>query len=225
MNFILRYRDPESGGFFSEKSRSEGGGRIDTLTTSFAGMACLYTGHLEEALRAGDSLVRFLTVQPRRGGRFYVSHRPNGNPITEYPEEKALHYVVDPDEEKQWYFFVGYPVGFLGKLSSATGDRKYLRAAAGYFQRTAALHEDVYRFTASGKLAWGSGVLYKITRDTKYRSAAERICDYLLTLQNEDGSWLHRGAFRAMSEQPRHVTLDVTHEFVSWLAEVALDLG
>lgn len=225
MDFLMNFRDPSSGGFFSERPLVEGGGRIDTISASFNGLVCLYLGHLREAVEAGDFLVSLLEMQPKGSGKFFSSYSAEKGLITEFPTERALHYVVDSRNEKQWYFFVGYPAGYLSKLYVVTGNAKYLRAADGYFNFATSCREDVYHYPPSGKLAWGSAVSFKVTKTEKYRQAAENLAEYILRIQNPDGSWLYDGLYSSMDQQPLPMTFDLTQEFVSWLAEIALELG
>jgi hypothetical protein len=225
LEFILRFRDTDSGGFFSERPADDGGSRIDSLTTSFNGRACLYLGRRDEALAAGDFLLRFLELQPE-DGRFYSSYVPEKGLVTSPGEgEEALHYVVDSAQERQWYFFVGHPAGYLSELYALTGDDRYRRGAESYFAFAVSCREDVYAHPPSGKLGWGSAASFRATRDVAFRDAAERIADYLLSIQNPDGSWLYDSLYGNMDEQPAAITFDLTHEFVTWLAEIAGDLA
>jgi len=223
MDFLLRYRDCDSGGFFSQKEPSSHG-MIDTLDTCFDGLACLYLGHLKEAIEAGEFLMRLLDMQAEDTDRFYFRYSPDKGLVTSFPSEEALNYVVDSRKEKQRYFFVGYPVGYLSKLYMISGNTNYLKAADGYFNFAASCRGDVYHYPASGKLGWGSAVAFKATENAKYRQTAEKLASYLVSIQNPDGSWLYDGRYPSMDQQPPAVTFDITQEFVCWLREIALDL-
>lgn len=225
MRFLLQLQDERTGGFLSGRPDVDAFVRLDALTTSFNGQMCLYMGHEREAERAGAFLVDLLEAQPDRD-RFFPTRDLDGTLVLDAPDpSQRLHRVVDARAERQWYFHVGHPAGFLNELYSISGDERFRTAAQGYLDFARRCREDVYAYPPAGKLAWGSATSYRVTREGGARATAERIGRYLLQIQNADGSWRYDGLFDSMEDQPLVTTLDLTHEFVSWLAECGKDLG
>lgn len=225
VRYLLTLQDEATGGFRSGRPGIDAFPRLDALTTSFNGQVCLYLGRIEEATRAGRFLVELIEQQPE-GDRFFPTRDLDGNLVVEPPsEEQALHRVLDATAERQWYFHVGHAGGFLHELFSITGDDTFRQAAERYISFAERCRADVYAYPPSGKLAWGAATSFRVTGGESYRSTAERIGRYLMSIQNEDGSWRYDGLFDSMDQQPRDVTLDLTQEFTSWLAECAKDLS
>ena len=215
--FIQSQQDLETGGIISRR-RDLGDTTQDILSTSWGGLALLYTGKMDGARAAGKFLIHILKEQPEIDKCLYVSYKPGEGFITEGVDEMLLK--VDAEKKQQNYFYPGMPLGFLCKLYLATGEMAFLEAAEGYFNFTMTCQEDVFASPPSGKLAFGSSVLYNITGNEEAKNAAERISDYIAGIQNPDGSWPHPW----IGEMPLYQTIDLTAEFVIWLSEVTHNL-
>ena len=221
MAFIRKFLSTANGGIFSEPaSIITGEGRQDMVVTSQAGSACLYMGLWTEAMRIGDWFVEMLRGQPGIEHNLYACSDPAIGLITDYPADYPLMYVVKTAEKGQWYFYPGIAMGFLSKLYLATGKREYLEASEGYFDFTPRCQDDVYCTGPSGKVGWGSAQMYWITGEEKYRDAAVAVGDYLLEGQKDNGLWDLAGPYGS----DRFTILDITAEFVVWLAEIAQHL-
>ena len=222
LRFILRFQDPHTGGFFAEPDfLTAGRGCQDIVCASQGGLACLYLGQLEAARRAGEFLLELLWLQPEPERRLYATLDPAEGLITRYPEDKALRHLVDAASPAQWYFYPGIAMGFLGQLYRATGERRYLEAAARYFAFTTRCQGDVYRTPPSGKIGWGASVLYAITGEPHYRQATEEVGDYLMGSQQPGGWWQSP----TLDPTLRYIWHDFTAEFVVWLSEIVQNLA
>ena len=221
MAYVLKFLSNANGGIFSEpESILTGRGRQDIVVCSQASSACVYMGRWAEAIQIGDWFVDMLRWQPDIARNLYACSDPETGLIVDYPADYPLMYVVKAYEPAQWYFYPGIAMGFLSKLYLATGKREYLDASEGYFDFTLHCQEDVYRKGQSGKIGWGSAQMYWITGDEKYRRGAVAVGDFLLETQADSGLWDLGGPY---GSAPATI-LDITAEFVVWLAEIAQHL-
>ena len=219
--FVLGFQDEATGGFRSVP----GEGRMDLLATARTGMLCLFLGKLEQAVSAGEFLLRATEGQPEPEKAIYFTFDSSGSPISTPPEgEGELFYLIQTDECGQMYFYLGYPMAFLARLYQATGEERFLDGARGYFR----LHEhcaaDAFSSWPSGKSGWGAAILHTITEEEDYGRAAEVLADFLLHTQSPDGFWFNARAFSRVSDQPAATTFDATAEFVVWLSSILQEI-
>jgi len=219
MPHILKKQGP-TGGF-----RSAEGGHYDILSTASAAHVCLVTGFAEQARRAGDFMVRLLENQPHPEERFYVRADEEARPITEFPEEKASFFVVEPRQKRQLYFYYGFPMATLGKLYAATGEERFLRGGAWCYDFLLYCAADRFRMPASGKVGWGSAVMARVTGEDRYREGATAVADYLTETQHASGAWVHTLIYTQLDEQPPAITFDLTGEFIAWMKLIRTELS
>lgn len=211
MNFIRSFQNREFGGFYSNKEMEH----MDTLTTSICGLCCLSTGRSEEAIKAGQFLGVVLHKQNDKD-RFYTSLSKGGKLVKDFPKDRKLYYVIEKTELGQWYFYVGLPIAFLVKLFEASGREGYLELARRYFDIAEGCREDAFAGFGTGKLAWGSSLLYRHLRNKKYHDAAISISDGLFRSQTKEGAFLTiRANYRSLEEQPLLISIDVTAETIA----------
>jgi len=223
IQYMMRYRDPLTGGFCNERPYPEGRYIEDALAASYNGLACLYLGKIVEARGAGDFLMELLRLQPVIEERFYTAFNGKEGLITDYPQEEALYRLVDAQEMDQYHFYIGYPIIFLSKLFLVTDAETYLETAKAYFDFTKLCQDDVYASPPSGKLGWGSAALYGITGDEDMGSAVGSQVRYLLETQDEEGCWSRFPGFKHYlngEEYPISGKIDLTSEFCAWLSEI-----
>jgi len=130
--FLLSMQHPESGGFLTRGPEAALSGEQDLMSTAMAGIAALYTGHVEEARRVGNHLARVWEKQPVASKRLYFTLQNGEQLITDFPEEDAILRMVDATKPAQHYVIPGLATAFLVRLWYATGERKYLHAANEY---------------------------------------------------------------------------------------------
>jgi hypothetical protein len=165
-------------------------------------MAALMTGHVPQARRAGDLLMRLVADQPDPG-RFYYRMDEKGALVTEVPAGSELFYFVDAGRPKQIYYNPGIAMIFLLHLFRATGEETYLNASRGTFAFTERCAADV-----------------SITGMTAAREAAVAVGNYLVESQTAEGTWRlpDEELYASVHDKDGfEVRLDICSEFCTWL--------
>jgi hypothetical protein len=221
---IADYFDERSGGFFATASEGSGrrGGRQEIMSTSLAGLACLWGGRLNMARRTGLWLERLYDAQPDLAvGLYHVWDTERGL-VTEFPPEDATSYVVDALRPEQWYFQYGISAAFLSSLSSATGEKHWLQLAQKFLRATTMCRDDAYSRFTSAKIGWGAAWTYRLSGDNVDRHLAELVAQHMCALQNADGSWSSSGGYGTESARVIDQTMDLTAELTGLLGCIAL---
>ncbi len=196
-DFIASLQHPDTGGFLRTGPDAGLDDEQDMLGTAVAGLAALYMGDEQAAVRAGDFLVRRWERQPQTGDRMYLMVRRGEEPVRVHgeglDEEYALQVGASKDDsppQGQWYFVPGLVAGFLARLSEAAGERQYLQVAQEYVDFCEAGAEDRYTSPRSGFLGWAASILYALTGNVNYERIAEAVAEAIVARQAPDGSWL-----------------------------------
>jgi hypothetical protein len=224
---VIGFHDDETGGFSATGSPNRVDSRRgpqEVMSTSLAGLACLWLGRLDVARRTGGWLQRLYDAQPDlSAGLYHVWDRERGL-VTAFSAGDAKAYLVDATQPEQWYFQYGISAAFLSSLSAATGDRRWLQLAQAFLRASAHCRDDVYGRFASGKIGWGAAWTYRASGDEADRDLAERVGAQIVDLQNEDGSW---SASSSYGSESRAVdpTMDLTAELTALLSCIALAAG
>lgn len=218
-NFIAGYHDTHSGGFFADEKRST----QEIMTTSMAGLACLWAGRLDIATAAGRWLGNLFAAQPdlRRG--LYTAWR--GGLVTGYKADEAAGCLVDAAKPRQWYFQYGISAALLSSLAARTGEQKWLKLARDFLDASRYCADDRYRTPQSGKIGWGAAWTYRLSQNPGDAELARQVCEGLCAMQNRDGSWLATGAYGVERADASSEVIDVTAEFVSLQAAIGLVKG
>ncbi len=189
----------------------------DVLTTAHLGLTALYFGDLDKARTAGNLLQNIIRLQPHPNDTFYLRIDSNGDPIATFPEESAIFFQVSATAPNQAYFMIGYPIAFLGKLYDATHESQYLETAKQYCTFASRCHDSLFRFHFSHKVAWGAAILARLTQEQHYADVSQKIADFLLSIQAENGAWL--------TDRPAHTCFDQTAEIALWLKTISSELS
>jgi hypothetical protein len=216
IDFLLSMQHPQFGGFLTQGPDAHLSGEQDLMSTSMAGLACLYTGRLPEAIAVGDHLVRVWQKQPVPSRRLYFCVRNGEDLITDFPDEEADQRVIDVTKEKQWYLVPGLATAFLVRLWMATGNRQYLHAAHEYMEFADLCASDRYTAPMSGEFGWGAALLYQATGNANYQRIASAVADYVVSTQLEEGIWGSSG----LSQEYAYLIMDATAEFAVLLVEI-----
>ena len=214
MAYLLKFRNPATGGYCSESVFSKGKhNEQDLLTIAFTSFVGLHMGLIDEAIEAAGLIARILENQPDTAVKLWLRVDGEGNLITEVPERctERRFYVLEIKAPAQYYYYPGAVMVFLAKLYAITGNRRHLELADSVFDVCLKCHDDVFLTDGTGKVGLGSAYLYTATGHKKYAEAAMRSCDFLVNDQHPEGFWERGGKPTASS----------TAEFVVWLSEVA----
>jgi hypothetical protein len=225
LGILLAYHHSPSGGFFtSTDGCKQQQGRQEIMSTSIAGLACLWSGSLEAALRAGGWLRQIHDAQPDLSKGLYQVWDTRAGLVTEFPGDEAKSYLVDAAQPGQWYFQYGVSAAFLSALAAATQANEWLELAHKFLYASKHCREDVYLRPASGKIGWGAAWCYRLSGDPADREICLAVIEGLRALQNDDGSWSASGIRRDRSLPGFVPDVDVTAEFTGLLGCMGLAL-
>lgn len=216
-DFIETFHNPYSGGFYAGEARDV----EEVMTTSMAGLACLWSGKLETALAAGGWLKALWDAQPDVQKGLYTSWK-NGALVTAYEESEAGGAFVDASKPRQYYFQYGISAALLVSLYGATADREWLELAQKFLHASRYCGSDRYATPQSGKVGWGAAWVSRVSADPAVAILSAEVSKGLCALQNGDGSWLATGVYGGDAAEADSVTIDVTAEFATLQAWMAL---
>jgi|GEM_PF-1071863 len=223
-SFLLKYRDPSTGGFYYSVNPPKK--VIDSNATGYGIFCQLLAGEIKLAVQSGDLILRMIDEQPATD-RFYLRWTENGGYETDFtgiPEKHLIYCVIDTKKPAQAYWCWGWPMNGLIKLYGRTGEDKYLKGAVEIYDFLASCHENAFHFTTAGKDGWGSSMLYGITGDKRYLKTALSQMEFILDHQHKDGYMLGPGA-ESFEAQPLRTTYDFTADFGTWLIGAAMELA
>ena len=231
MDFMLRFWDPDSGGFYSSPSERSADTKMDLWVTSGCARAALYTGRLDLARGAARWMKALMDAQPNYPKQLYtVYSRAKGLHTTPDPESDDTsrmldwppdtRYVLNQDATRDQTFY--HPCiagGFLARLYQSTGEDEWLELSKEFMRFADGASDYLFRILRAGKTGWAAAVLYTITGERKSKDMAVRIGDNIIALQSEDGFW--SGAL----EKTDTPSLNLSAEMVIWLDEIYQALG
>jgi len=222
---LIEYHDEKTGGFFAT-GESDGSGRRtgkqEMMSTSLAGLACLWLGRMDIARRTGRWLQHLYDAQPDLSAGLYHVWDSERGLITEFPQADAKTYFVNASMPDQWYFQYGISAAFLSSLSAATGEKHWLQLAQKFLRASSHCRDDVYGRFTSAKIGWGAAWTYRVSGDNGDSHVAELVAERLCALQNDDGSWSASGSYGTESAAVAEPTIDLTAELTGLLGCIAL---
>lgn len=211
---LLRYLSaahrPATGGF---EARADGTQEI--MTTAMGAMAALWCGRVDLALGAAGWLERVFAAQPDLQRGLYHVWRPEHGLVTEFEDERAVWYLVDARQTRQWYYQYGISAAFLSQLAAHTGQMHWLELGRRYLHACRHCREDVFRTPQAGKIGWGAAWTFRVGGQAGDAAIARAVVDGLIALQQPDGSW-HDPAYDP------HTCLDVTAEMTALQAAIGV---
>ena len=210
VRFLRTCWNQQSGGF-----RAGAEGTEEIMTTSMAGLACLWAGHREVARGVTAWLERVMSAQPDLRSGLYHVWKP-GVGLVE--GDRSVAFFVNASEQKQWYFQYGISAAYLSQYSLRESDAGSLELARKYLHASAHCREDVYRRPQSGKIGWGAAWTFALSHSPDDRALMEKVIDGLRSLQCGDGSWNADGVYEAQPAGDAGSRIDVTAEFVALLS-------
>jgi len=216
MDFISRFWDAESGGFYSSPAERTASTLQDLWVTSGGGQAALYTGRMDIARGVGRWMQRLMELQPNYPPQLYSVYSREGGLQTGFYGSDEVRFVLNANAVRDEYFFhPGIAAGFLANLYKATGESNWLNLAREYMRLAEVASDFLFRTLRAGKVGWAAAVLYTLTGDSRFRDLAVRVGDNLLDSQTPEGAWVPG----FMSSE------DATAEMVVWLDEIHQAVG
>jgi len=223
-NCLLRYRDPETGGFFATVTPKTN--MIDSNVTGVGGVLCgMMMGEMDKAVQSGDFLLKMIEAQPDPK-RMYTRWELGKGLATDVSgvDEKALIYhYIDAEQPKQAYWPWAMPMANLALLYDHTGNKRFLDGAMRVYEFLCSCHPHAFSWTTSGKSGWGSAILYCLTGDPRCKKTALMEMEFILSLQQPEGAMLFPGT-ESIEAQATRTTYDLTGEYTAWLADTAAEL-
>jgi hypothetical protein len=218
--YLLNFYNRRQGGFntsFPYLRKKKDKIVTDTLSTSHGGLMALYFGDMEKARAAGELLLEFYELQDNLSTGFYLRMDWKDRLIKEYPADMAVFYFVSATESNQAYFFIGYPIAYLGLLYRATGDERYQVGANKYLDWALSTTGNIRSFFYAHKVGWAASICANNTGNQAYAQLARDIADHLVSIQQSNGQFLPElGTFGS---------LDQTSEIALWLRYIHAELA
>lgn len=212
--FVLGFQDEDTGGFYSHLKERNPETKQDMMVVSMCGLACLYTGEIIAARKAGTWLKSIMEVQPDFPNRLYtVFSREKGLETTLNSNELFRQVVIADSRDDQAFFNPGIAASFLCRLYQTTQEKQWLHLAIQYMQFAEIASDNLFRLIRAGKVGWAASLLFRLTGNEKYRAMAIRIGQNLLELQSREGYW--SGSVKGSPNN------DSTAERVIWMDEIA----
>ena len=218
---VQKYWHPGTGGVFFNLHGGPNGNEVDTLNCSFGGLLSLYLGDLATARASARCLGRIVETQDEPD-KFWAAITQDGRLDKDPGDGELIWRCIDKTGENQCYFLAGHAVGFLSLLHMATGEEHWLGLARDYRDIMESCSADRRRHTSAGKYGFGASYLARAGGDADARQAALDVGEYLMEIQAPEGYWVFPGT---QYEGPDALAVDLTAEFVAWLAEIATTLG
>lgn len=212
---ILQYQHASGGVFHylgDDPQRPEPPPTIGVLNTTFFGHLMIALDQRERALAAGNWVRSW--VQSNRPhmeqGRLFTQVAPDGQLVTDVPDEQRIGMMVDRQSPKQEFWQVGTAMAYLAFLydtmcsvwrQPAAEARPLLDAALVLLEFEAAMPLETYLWPSKCKVGWGAGELLRVLcrhglgdtalREKAYSVAARVGIFTFLDNQLADGGWPH----------------------------------
>lgn len=231
LQFLLNQQDPDHGGFYSQKAGAGEKKRSDTMSSGISGIACVAAGQIDAAKKVAVCLERMIEMQPAPTQRFYTTIEADGQLGIEFPEEEASWRVIDTKQKDQCWYAVGLPFTIAVLLHHATGEERFSQLADWFldFQLRCVKPWDG---GSSGKTAWGSSMLYRVTGELRYRDIALQVVRNYMGNQTPEGwfgewkeAWGYgTGERGAPAKEFAPGDFDATGEMIIWLGLIGSNL-
>ncbi len=160
------------------------------IYVSFCGLAALYTGRIDVAKEVGGWLRNLMESQPNFPQKLFTVWSKAKGLITESdPGRVYTHVVSNNAKSYQSFFQPGAAGAFLVSLYMTTEENQWLELAMEYIRFAEIANDYLFKLLAAGKVGWAASLLYKHTRENKYKEMAIRIGDNIIAAQSKKGYW------------------------------------
>lgn len=178
---VLDTQHTDYGGFVSE---TEIGEVQDTQRSSGAAMGCVWSGALENAIKAAKFVKYALDNQPEPGV-FYTYFNNEGKAIP-VSENRMAYFSIE--DQHAFPAMFGTTIASLVWLGRVTGDSAHFDTGHRFMKLVLSSKHDPARMPLATKLGWAALMLSRHIRDDVLVDFARRNGDDILQRQNEDGS-------------------------------------
>jgi hypothetical protein len=205
------FQNAFTGGFWdSRREREEGRGVHHAMTVGMAGWGLLSIGCVEEAHRAAGFLTDLIERQriPRERVELTVHVSVEGEQQLT-PSQNPSDYV-NCSATRQRPARVGPAQVLLVRLFQLLGRPRHLEAAQQYTDIFLDGPDGIYDCVEAHKFMWGLLELHRVSPDSRYVKAADRIAEYILSRQRPDGEWWGDAIGGGSGEQPLDLRLNTT---------------
>lgn len=217
------------GGFFCTMADLKSGKGVFCFDTSAtATMACLWTGNLDQARRAGEYILRLAEVSSNstwvwsldeqgnavtsKEGPWWDAHKVAKNTIT-------VKCTMDKETPNQPHWKTGLYLAVCSYLYRYFGDQKYLMAAIQCVRFAFDSYDARHGWPMWGhQLAWGAAELYKDTYDTKVLALARQLGQMLVERQSNMGFFPYTEWYT--EREPPRITYSICAQSTVWLSKV-----
>ena len=190
IDFLMRFWDSGSGGFYSSPTERTPETKQDLWVVAGCGRAAIYVGRLDVARAVGRWMSMLMEAQPNYPAQmFTVYSKAKGLYTDPEPEDGFRHVLNQVATQDESFFHPGIAGGFLARLYQATGEQQWLELAKEYMRFAEGASDYLFRILRAGKVGWAASVLYTLTGEAKYREMAMRVGDNLIALQSDEGYW------------------------------------
>lgn len=198
--------------------------RFDIATAASYGRAYLISGLREQAFDNANFLVAALNKQNDINEGLYLCFDRDFRPLEAPDPAERTYYWFDVASRGEKVWFPAFASAFLCEAYQVTGNKKYLKAAMGYFDVITRIPEFRERTLANGKTGWAAGLLYQNTGDKAFSGHFKWILPNVMkrqTAEGEFGASPRSGTSVGVStsDSPLFKRIEKTSEFTLWCAK------
>lgn len=220
MDFLLKFWDSESGGFYSSSCDTSDETEQDLWVVSGSGWCAIYTGRIDIATKVGLWMKNLMDSQPNYPEEMWTVYNRSSGLIKNVIDNDEFRYVLTRDESRdQSFFHPGIAAGFLTRLYMATGEKTWIELARKYMEFCEGVGDYHFSLLRAGKVGWAASLMYTVTGEQKFADMAIRVGDNLIATQSDNGAW---GSSHIDNDKPNN---DATAELVVWLDEIHQAVG
>jgi hypothetical protein len=212
---------PHLGGMPGRKEYHPVESIMDWATSALCAVAFTHVGRLDAARSCCQFLEGMLDSQPEPDDRLYLRKTVDGKIIHFFPPAMSTDFKIEFKQPNQLVWYFGAGMAAFGYLYEKTKEDHYLKQAQRIFNLTKKCHPEVYTVLSSGKIGWGTCVLYSVTGDQAYKDIMLTVGNHLIRTQTDEGGWVRYPLFTSWAAQPPVFGIEATHERSMWLHMMA----
>lgn len=199
---IQNHQDARTGGFFDHRGEREAqAGGLGGMTAGMAGLGLLAAGRTGGAQESARFLADLIDRMEDSHQGMYIYLEITADGTIQLRKNNAAVNFVDLKGNGQRPARFGPAQGMLVRLHRITGDPAPLQTCCRYCDLFLTGRDAVYLSVECHKFTWGLAELFAVTGDTRYREAADKCAEYLVSAQQQNGQWLAETSAPGPGEQ------------------------